>query len=283
MPAVPAARAPDASRLRPATSDDRARANRRRWLRRTSRRLVGRGLRGRVGDRLWRDDAANLAALAFDRAGSRAVCPICGWHGVFLRHAGRRRQICLACGSRARHRTLHLALHRRAESQPQGTPTVGLWIAAESCLEQTLRGLADRWIRGDLRPQREDDLGLDLRRLPFADGSLDRLVANHVLEHVVEDRSALAEIHRVLRPGGLAVLMVPVVAAATVDWGRVDPSRNDHARDCGRDYFDRYRQAGFEVEIVRSDALPDPHGHALHTEDGRQTLVHHVPLCRKPG
>jgi SAM-dependent methyltransferase len=45
--------------------------------------------------------------------------------------------------------------------------------------------------------------------LPFAAGSFDAVVASDVLEHIAEDRSAVAEISRVLRPGGVLAFTVP--------------------------------------------------------------------------
>jgi SAM-dependent methyltransferase len=49
----------------------------------------------------------------------------------------------------------------------------------------------------------------DVTALPFADSSFDGAVLGEVLEHVEEDREALTEIRRVLRPGGVLALSVP--------------------------------------------------------------------------
>lgn len=45
--------------------------------------------------------------------------------------------------------------------------------------------------------------------LPFADGSFDLVLSNEVIEHVADDRAALAEMARVLRPGGRMVIFCP--------------------------------------------------------------------------
>jgi SAM-dependent methyltransferase len=45
--------------------------------------------------------------------------------------------------------------------------------------------------------------------LPFPDSSFDLILSHEVLEHVVDDRQAAAEMARVLRPGGRAVVFVP--------------------------------------------------------------------------
>ncbi|MGQ9682106.1 MAG: class I SAM-dependent methyltransferase [Anaerolineae bacterium] len=49
----------------------------------------------------------------------------------------------------------------------------------------------------------------DVLRLPFADGSMDKVLLTEVLEHLPDDQQGLAEIRRVLRPGGILALTVP--------------------------------------------------------------------------
>ncbi len=62
----------------------------------------------------------------------------------------------------------------------------------------------------------------DGSRLPFADGSFDRLVCTEVFEHVSNDREVLAELVRVLRPGGLMVVSVPDELSERLLW-RLSP------------------------------------------------------------
>ena len=54
--------------------------------------------------------------------------------------------------------------------------------------------------------------------LPFPDGAFDRVVAAEVLEHVVEDTRAMAELARVLRPGGTLAVTVPRWFPEQVCW-----------------------------------------------------------------
>lgn len=61
----------------------------------------------------------------------------------------------------------------------------------------------------------------DLRRLPFADGSFDAVVASGVLEYVPERAAALTELARVLRSGGTAALTMPNPLALQATWRRV--------------------------------------------------------------
>ncbi|HWQ11758.1 MAG TPA: glycosyltransferase [Roseiflexaceae bacterium] len=50
---------------------------------------------------------------------------------------------------------------------------------------------------------------VDIHHLPFAEGSFDKVLMSEVLEHLADDRGALKEVFRVLRPGGTLALSVP--------------------------------------------------------------------------
>jgi SAM-dependent methyltransferase len=87
------------------------------------------------------------------------------------------------------------------------------------------------------------------------DESFDVIYCSHVLEHVQDDGKAMAELHRVLKDDGWAILLVPIMAEATFeDPTIVDPAerarifgQEDHVRIYGPDYVDRLRGAGFSV------------------------------------
>ncbi len=62
----------------------------------------------------------------------------------------------------------------------------------------------------------------DALSLPFADGEFDRVVASEVLEHIPDDESAIAELVRVLRPGGRMAVTVPRWLPEKVCWALSD-------------------------------------------------------------
>ncbi|TBW30390.1 class I SAM-dependent methyltransferase [Gramella sp. KN1008] len=104
------------------------------------------------------------------------------------------------------------------------------------------------------------DVKADICDLPFETESFDFILCNHVLEHIPDDRKAMKELYRILKPGGTAILQIPqdLTRENTFqDDSITDPKERarifgqyDHVRVYGRDYFDKLRQIGFEVEEV---------------------------------
>ena len=62
----------------------------------------------------------------------------------------------------------------------------------------------------------------DALSLPFADAEFDRVVAAEVLEHIPDDEAAIAELARVLRPGGTMAVTVPRWLPEKVCWALSD-------------------------------------------------------------
>lgn len=58
---------------------------------------------------------------------------------------------------------------------------------------------------------RASDVIADLHDLPVADGTFDAVICTEVLEHVAEPHRVVAELHRILRPGGHLLVTVPFV------------------------------------------------------------------------
>jgi SAM-dependent methyltransferase len=146
-------------------------------------------------------------------------------------------------------------------------PTSVLHIAPEPAIERRLRGLRDvRYTSGDISG-RGVDMRIDVCEIPFADGQFDIVICNHVLEHVLEDKTAMKEINRVLKPGGRAIVIVPIDCnrkSTFEDSEITDPQerllyfgQRDHVRIYGLDYFDRLRHAGFHVERWKASCLQE--------------------------
>lgn len=130
-----------------------------------------------------------------------------------------------------------------------------LHIAPEECLATRFRTAFGSYTSADLE-RRDVDLQLDLRDTGLADESYDVVYASDVLEHIADDRAAIAEIRRILRPDGFAVLAVPIVCETTIEYPR--PAEYGHMRAPGPDYIERY--AGFaRVDVFRSASMAEHH------------------------
>ena len=161
-----------------------------------------------------------------------------------------------------RHR-LVWAFFQRRTNLFDGRPKRVLHIAPESCfLHQLRKAFGSNYVTADLFNPTADHQW-DVTAVPQPDESFDVIYCSHVLEHVPEDRKAMAEFHRLLKPGGWAVINVPVTEESTFEDPSVtDPEerlrlfgQKDHVRRYGRDYLDRLRAAGFQVEIVSPSEL----------------------------
>ena len=99
-------------------------------------------------------------------------------------------------------------------------------------------------------------------RLPFADAAFDRVIASEVLEHIPDDRTAMAELARVLRPGGKMAVTVPRCGPELVNWLLSDAYHEvpgGHVRIYRRSTL-RRRLAGAGLEPGESH-----HAHGLHS------------------
>lgn len=125
-----------------------------------------------------------------------------------------------------------------------------------------------RHVKADLFPVSPEVECIDVMAIPYPDEAFDFVIANHVLEHVGDDVLALAELRRVLKPGGIAILQTPfsdVLEHTLCDAGvRTDDERlqlygqEDHVRLFGRDIFDRIASVGFVSRVVgHSEALAE--------------------------
>jgi SAM-dependent methyltransferase len=115
-----------------------------------------------------------------------------------------------------------------------------------------------RYLSVDMDADRADMQG-DVTDLQLSDESFDFVLCVHVLEHVPDDRKAISELYRVLRPGGTALLQVPPSALEVTleDPSVIEPTdrervfgQYDHVRICGTDYGLRLEEPGFQVRLV---------------------------------
>lgn len=212
-------------------------------------------------------------------AGHAYSCPFCGRsfrrflpggedHPVIYQKniigAGRRQNIiCPRCFSKDRDRLVYLYLSKMTHLLE--TSSRVLHIAPEGALRAYFKKndkigyvMGDKHEKGYTDYYYSRDVGYaDVTNLDYADNSFDLIVCNHVLEHITDDRKAISELFRVLSPGGLAILQVPIsfsIDATEEDSNVISDEERikmygqfDHVRLYGPDYRHRLEIHGFRV------------------------------------
>jgi SAM-dependent methyltransferase len=100
--------------------------------------------------------------------------------------------------------------------------------------------------------------------LPFDDASFDRIIASEVLEHIDDDRRAMAELARVLKPGGTMAVTVPRWLPELVNWALSDEY---HAPAAVGGHVRIYRESALRERLEAAGLQPYDrhHAHGLHS------------------
>jgi SAM-dependent methyltransferase len=232
-----------------------------------------------------------LAVRAIPFIGTRYVCPCCGWRlrtftkGGFslrTRHHG----YCPRCNAKARHRRVWLHLQERTNLFTQDVRL--FHVSPKYSLSRRLARMPNiDYVSADIANRPNIVLTMDLQSVPLRSSSVDAVICVHVLEHIADDRAAMAEMHRVLRPGGWALISVPVRLDQRTyeDVSIVSPAAREaafgetsHVRYYGYDLSERLATAGFDVSIDRASDLDEQTKRRYGLLDDENIF-----MCRKAG
>ncbi len=214
-------------------------------------------------------------------------CPVCRSRlRRFIRNPRQPevRGVCPVCWCLSRHRMAWVFFDQHPELFDR-RPCRLVHVAPEEVLERRFRAQAGvEYLSIDLvspKAMRH----MDVTALELDDASVDAIFCSHVLEHVQDDRKALAEFRRVLRPGGWMIQMVP--HSASLEHTLEDPSVvtpedrfrvygwYDHVRLYGLDLIDRMRDAGLDVQrIAVADMVDERQGERMGLEQQALFLTH---------
>ncbi|MGP8215378.1 MAG: class I SAM-dependent methyltransferase [Bacteroidia bacterium] len=121
----------------------------------------------------------------------------------------------------------------------------------------------DKFEKGYTYPPKT--LHADITDIPFETDSMDYIICSHVLEHVQNDKKAIGELYRVLKPGGQLFLQVPLDKnlASTHEDDLVVSNEDrekffwqwDHVRLYGNDFIERAGNSGFKTEQVSAKSF----------------------------
>jgi SAM-dependent methyltransferase len=159
-----------------------------------------------------------------------------------------------------RHRLMWLFLRDETPFFKTTTKLKVLHIAPEQCFLDIFRKQKNlAYTTSDLESPIAD-VKADICDLPFKSNEFDIVFCNHVLEHVSDDKKAMQELYRVLKPGGFGIFQIPqdLSRAETFEDNTILDRKEraeifgqyDHVRVYGRDYFEKLRSIGFQVDEV---------------------------------
>lgn len=224
--------------------------------------LTVKRVRKAVGKRVSRGRLQAKTALG---AVKNRHCPACKTDVVgFFRYGTTREWGCPACGAAPRQRLMHALLDLGTLSVPAGGSILHC-APNERRLVERFRTPASEYIPADIDPSLYNVPGIqkvDLMEITDED-RFDRVYASHVMEHVPDDSVVLRNLHRALKPGGEAWLLVPIWGKPTEDGPPGLSARErerrygqwDHVRQYGLDFADRITAAGLEVQIIDCQSL----------------------------
>lgn len=206
-----------------------------------------------------------IAKALYASASGPHYCPVCeGRIRRFLPYGEppRKHALCPLCGSLERHR-LDWEFFVRETDLFDGSPKTLLHIAPEPFLTEQFRQIQDlAYVSADIRMP-EAMVHMDITNISYPDGHFSVIYCSHVLEHIPNDEDAIAELFRVLSPGGWAVLQVPITSERTYENPEITSpderkkhfGERSHVRSCGPDYVDRLRSAGFVAQVFDAASL----------------------------
>ncbi len=197
-----------------------------------------------------------LQVLGVFYKGNKVKCPICDHtYKKFLPYGrinARENALCPNCLSLERHRLIWLFLKEKTNFFSEKLNV--LHFAPEPCfIGRFEKQHGDKYITADIESPLAK-VKMDIHQIPFEENHFDVVLCNHVLEHVKDDIQAMREIHRVLKPGGWAILQVPFfspVPDKTFEDNSISDKRerekifgqDDHVRKYGKDYVQRIAQS----------------------------------------
>lgn len=219
--------------------------------------------------------------------GNKRYCPLCENSFSKFEPFGvktRKDVCCPYCASLERHRLYMLFFQRETNLFTPPSKKM-LHVAPEPAFMVMFRKSKNiEYLSADLYDPNAM-VKMDITDIQYPDNHFDVIYCSHVLEHVMDDKKAMREFLRVLKPSGWAVLQVPIMAEKTIeDPSITDPEerlrvfgQHDHVRRYGKDYKDRLAETGFNVRVIHATDF------ATDEEIKKMRLGSEIYYCTKPG
>ncbi len=171
--------------------------------------------------------------------------------------------LCPKCGCSDRDRLYAIYLTKEFANDQAGKTIDLLDIAPSAPLQRFLRKFPQIRYRSADKYMQGVDLVLDIMDMgEISGGAFDFFICSHVLEHVADDRKALAELFRILRPGGSGILMVPLILSVSqIDEDPAVTDEGERWRRFGQyDHVRLYSKQGFLDRVAAAGFMVNQYG-----------------------
>jgi len=208
--------------------------------------------------------------------GNNFLCPICKFKASkFLPYGKdyeaikkykiigmgfRKNAICPNCFSKDRERLLYLFLQNLIDKKLISFSSKVIHFSPEMSLEKNFfRKYFSNYFTADII-KNKSDFTIDLQNFNLKEKNFDLVICNHVLEHIEDDTTALKNIYSIIKPGGMAILQVPLSTIIDVDFkkeGIISDSeklnyygQSDHVRIYSeKNFLKKITDTGFNLNI----------------------------------
>lgn len=223
--------------------------------------------------------------------GNQVECNVCGSHFSRFDRFGRRQNVlCPSCFSLERHRLQYQFLKEKTGIFTDALKV--LHFAPEKCLHEKIsQNLKLEYETADLLIQFIELIEvkpkhrMSITEIQFPDNHFDIILCNHVLEHVPDDRKAMSELFRVMKPGGFGITQVPINPNTTEILEDMSLNSEARARLYGSpDHLRYYSEPGFMKRLAEAgfDVEANPFVKTLPVERLRLQESENLILIRKP-
>jgi predicted SAM-dependent methyltransferase len=194
--------------------------------------------------------------------GENVHCEICRWNGTQF-FGGK----CPNCDSLPRTRLIPFSLrHFNLIEQNLKILHIAPNRNEYKYVKNTFKNIT-QYDRLNIRAVSHINLVQDITQTTLKNDTYDLVIVWHVLEHIVEDRKAAAEIYRILKPGGHLLMSVPIYPLGNhttyeddsikyEDYEKIH-GHDDHCRSCGLDYYKRFEEVGFSTQVLKKYTAED--------------------------
>jgi len=194
------------------------------------------------------------SAVALSYIGSSYECNICNFQMSKFITLENGNKLCPKCGSLPRTRRLWSLIEKEIEGKE-----ILHFSPSKSMTTRIKKANVKKYVTTDYEDEFEADEKYDIQEIDLPNSSFDIILCYHVLEHIPDDRKAMGELYRILRPDGICYLQTPFKDGEIYEDDNITTpekrlehfGQDDHLRVYSPIGLKlRLEKVGFEVEIV---------------------------------